>query len=139
VAIEAYCRREGRTWMLAAHDRVRAGDELRFRLRGAPAARFVAVGSVDGSGRFSPFYPDALTAESVPRPAGEGLLPGGITIDDAPGPERVFAVLSPRPIPGSAVGAAAEALASKQAPAGAIAGVEVASAWLVLPKQEGGR
>ena len=70
-----------------------------------PDQRYVTVGSVDGTGRFSPFYPANLDGHSVTLPAlGQPLGPP-IVLDAAPGPERIVVVRSARPLSVAAVAA----------------------------------
>jgi hypothetical protein len=94
----------------------------------------VLVGSVDGTGTFSPFYPSSLDARSVPLPPpGQPLTPP-IVLDAAPGPERLVVVRSARPLSAGAVArAAAAAAASHEAfavPEDPTASVH----WLDVPK-----
>jgi hypothetical protein len=72
---------------------------------------------------------------SVVLPPTGTPVPGGITIDDAPGPERLFVVLSPVALPATKVAAAARANADSLAAVSSIDGISVSSAWLVHPKQ----
>ena len=67
--VEIVCRRGAATFVLAPGDDVVPGDELRFRpLPVWPDARFIQIGSVDGTGRYTPFYPPAPGAASVALP-----------------------------------------------------------------------
>jgi hypothetical protein len=90
----------------AAHP-ARSGDELRFVPSGGAPGRYVAIASVDGRGDVWLLYPASPNDSSVPMPPAGQPLPGGIVLDDAPGPERLFIVISERPVPGAAVRAAA--------------------------------
>jgi len=134
-SVEIICRRGAETAPLAAGTPLAPGDELRFRpLASPPGARYVVIGSVDGSGRFAPFYPPRADGESVPLPPSGAPLPGGIRIDATPGPERLVVLWSAAPLPAAAVAPAAEAAAGRLARIPEIAGVAVTSAWQVLPK-----
>jgi hypothetical protein len=139
--IEVICRRGGAVFLLAPGDDVAPGDELRFRpLPTWRDGRFIQVGSVDGTGRYTPFYPASAGAPSVPLPAGGAALEGSIRLDVAPGPERLFVVISDAPLPEAAVATAAEAQASTGTTVDRVQGQAVHSAWIVLPKRaEGAR
>jgi hypothetical protein len=137
--IEIVCRRGGAVFVLGPGDDVAPGDELRFRpLPVWPEARFLQIGSVDGTGRYTPFYPDAAGAPSVALPGGTAALDGSIRLDDAPGPERVFIVTSRAPVSETEVARLAEAGAAAGATVDRIQGEPVQSAWIVLPKRAGG-
>ena len=111
------------------------GDELRFRPQAAPDdARYLLVGSVDGTGRYTPFYPEQPAGLSVPLPPAGEILPGGIRIDGAPGPERLLTVWSSKSIAVAAVAPVAETAATHLDRIAEIAGVPVTSHWQVLPK-----
>jgi hypothetical protein len=76
--------------------RLRAGDRIRFVLWPA-GLRYAVIASVDGAGHTTVYFPlrgdRSATLEGTPRLE----VPGSIVLDDAPGPERIFAVLSSRP------------------------------------------
>ena len=106
------CRRGAATFVLAPGGRGVPGDELRFRpLPVWPDARFIQIGSVDGTGRYTPFYPPAPGGGERRVPARGQALDGSIRLDAAPGPERLFVVLSATPLSEAAVRQAAEARA----------------------------
>lgn len=76
---------------------VRAGDRIRFVLWPAGLTHAV-IASVDGAGRVTVYHPYG-GSESAPLAPGPRVeVPGSIELDDSPGPERVFAVLSARPL-----------------------------------------
>ena len=134
------CRRGEQTFAVAPGDQVQPGDALRFRpLPVWPEARYIQVGSVDGTGAYSPFYPATDDGASVPLPAGGSPLEGSIRLDDAPGPERVFVVFSAVPLPVPDVARIALAHAGAGDPVDQIAGARVVSAWIFLPKRGGAR
>jgi len=72
-----------------------AGSALRFQVRSSAPCRLWIV-SVDAGGQVSRLYP-AGGDEGAEVQTGSPL-PGGAVLDGNPGPERVFAVCSPRPI-----------------------------------------
>lgn len=111
---------------------VRTGDQIRFVLDGVRAP-YLMIGSVDGAGRASIYVPYE-GAESAPVVPGQldpqhVEIDGSIVLDATPGPERVFALLSQRPI---AAGPVRDALSTiGAAGAGAIRDAEALS----LPPQ----
>jgi len=91
---------------LAAEDRVfgvepgaalAAGDAIRFVLDGADG-RYLLVVSLDGAGQINVYYPYGGTAAAPLTAAGHVVLDGSIVLDDAPGPERIWAVMSDRAV-----------------------------------------
>jgi hypothetical protein len=74
-------------------ERVPAASALRFQLRAARPCRLWLV-SVDGAGQVSRLYP----ASGEPAPVAPGPVPGGAVLDGRAGPERIFAVCSPKPL-----------------------------------------
>ena len=134
-SLEIHCRREGRTFALAEGDAVQGGDDLRFVPRAlSERARFVQVASIDGTGTYTPFYPSALEARSLPVPPAGQPLEGSIHLDRAPGPERLFVVFSSTALPAVAVRAAAVThVAALSAPT-SIDGVDVTARWITLEK-----
>jgi hypothetical protein len=81
-------------------------DRIRFVVT-SDRARFLMIASVDGAGNASIYFP-YHGARSGPV-AGERVeLPGSIILDDAPGPERLFAVFSDEPISADVVRRALE-------------------------------
>jgi hypothetical protein len=91
-ALKVFGRRGDRVIAVEDGARLRPGDQLRFAVQPGDA-RFVLVGSADGRGRASLYYPSV----AVGVDAGQAqLLADSIVLDDAPGPERIFAVFSDR-------------------------------------------
>jgi hypothetical protein len=132
-ALEIHCRRGGRTFPLHLEDRVEPGDELRFVPRPASSAvHFVQVASIDGTGRFTPFYPSSSAASSIPLPSPGQPLDGSIRLDFAPGPERLIFIFSPESLSVSQVEQTARQHLADLRPLSDIAGVE--SGWIVLDK-----
>jgi hypothetical protein len=79
------------------HPALAAGTEIRFVANGG-GLPFVMIASIDGGGRATIYYPFGGPASA--RLGGEGRqeLPGSITLDDASGPERIFALYSRAPL-----------------------------------------
>ena len=73
------------------------GDQIQFRYSAA-GHRFLFIASLDGRGTLTPLYPDTPT-QSVPvLPQGLHVLEGSVILDDAVGPERIFAFFSDHPV-----------------------------------------
>ena len=82
--------------------RLVAGDAIRFALdldSGLDARRYALVVSIDGARRLSVYHPYGGAASVlVDAVARRVVLDGSIVLDDTPGPERIWAVISDRPI-----------------------------------------
>lgn len=72
------------------------GDALRFRVSGA-GATYLLLLSRDGAGKFTVYYPYGQ-GQSAPLKGNPAELPGSIVLDDAPGPEQLWAVFSTAPV-----------------------------------------
>ncbi len=85
------------------------GDAIRFVVE-PDGLRHVLVASVDGDGQVTVYYPPGGKESGL---VGEGRkveLPGSIVLDDARGPERIFALFSKEPIAAEPVIAALRAV-----------------------------
>jgi hypothetical protein len=134
--VEVLGRRQGQVFAFEAGTAARPGDELQFSVRASRSdERYVLIGSVDGTGRFSPFYPSALDGRSVPVPRrGEPLAPP-IVLDGGPGPERILVALSAEPLSVRALAPLAERGAAAGESSLAVPGAgPVTVRWFVLPK-----
>lgn len=76
---------------------MRAGDRIRFAIQPG-TARYVCVGSADGRGQANLYYRNVQVGQD-----GEDILPDSLVLDDAPGPERFFALFSNQPLEDAAV------------------------------------
>jgi hypothetical protein len=85
-ALAIYLGEGSRGRRLVEGDRVRPGDGLRFVLE-SPAEALLLV-SVDATGRVSRIHPPLGEEGSFAA----GVLPGGVVLDETPGPERFFAI-----------------------------------------------
>jgi hypothetical protein len=83
--------------LLGPDSLVRAGDSLRFAYE-APEAGHLLVLELDGRGVASVFHPFGGMASAPLSAQQRDFLPGSVVLDDAPGPEWLFAVFSPRPL-----------------------------------------
>jgi hypothetical protein len=94
---------------------LRAGDAIRFRVR-APEDGYLAVIGLDSEGKVSRYSPAGGEA-AAPFKAGERAVDGSVILDDAPGEEKVIALLCPDPAAAAtSVAAARAALAAAGAP-----------------------
>jgi len=88
--------------------RLKAGDALRFAFA-APKDGHLLILDLDGTGKASVFVPYGGST-SRPVPAGDReLMPGSVVLDDAPGPEWIVSVFSPKPLEAAPLLAALEA------------------------------
>ncbi|HET9753848.1 MAG TPA: zf-HC2 domain-containing protein [Myxococcales bacterium] len=76
---------------------MRAGDRIRFAVHPGPG-RYVCVGSADGRGQANLYYRNV----QLEKDAGD-ILPDSLVLDDAPGPERFFAIFSNQSLEDAAV------------------------------------
>jgi hypothetical protein len=102
-----FALRDDRVFAIQDGARLRPGDRIRFAVQGGGAA-FVLVASIDGRRQVSVYQPS--TALGPDAGAGPQTLPDSIQLDDALGPERIFAVFSDRPVPEAEVTGALAAL-----------------------------
>jgi hypothetical protein len=90
-ALKLYGRRNGHVFPVEAATVLHPGDQLRFAVQ-SDGARFVLIASIDGRGQASIYVPSTPIGRDAG--VGWGLVGDSIVLDDAPGPERVFAVFS---------------------------------------------
>jgi hypothetical protein len=100
---EVFANRAGRVFAVHDGTRLAEGDRIRFAI--VPGgARYLLVASVDGGGGVTMYYP-YNGVQSVSITDGEGgdggriEPPGSIVLDAAPGPERIYAMLSDVALP----------------------------------------
>jgi hypothetical protein len=101
--------------VIAVHDgaRLAAGDSIRFVV-GARGPAYLLVASIDGAGKATIYYPYGGT-RSGPVGKQPSELPGSIVLDAAPGPERVFALVSAEPLEADVVIRAIAAIGARGA------------------------
>ncbi|HET8538566.1 MAG TPA: DUF4384 domain-containing protein [Anaeromyxobacter sp.] len=92
VGLTAFVQRGGAATPVPDGGAVPAAAELRLRIRTSAACRLFVI-SVDAGGAVSRL--DAADAGGLPLQAGQHDLPGGVALDGAAGPERLFAVCAP--------------------------------------------
>ena len=89
-------KRTDSTFMVRDEQELAAGDRIRFVVT-PNGARYLIVASIDGAGNPSIYFPfDGAASGRIDGARFE--LPGSIVLDAAPGPERVFAILSDEPL-----------------------------------------
>ncbi len=69
------------------------GDLVRFVVE-PRGHRYLLVASIDGAGKVSVYHPFQGTVSAPLGADARVELPGSIVLDRAPGPERIFALLS---------------------------------------------
>jgi len=98
---QVFANRDGRTFPVRDGSELAAGDRIRFVVYPA-RARYLLVVSIDGRGAAMIYYP--YGGERSAAVEGDRVeLPGSIELDAAPGPERIYALLSDTPIVASLV------------------------------------
>lgn len=100
---QVFAYRNGRTFAVRDGAQLAAGDRIRFAIA-TGAARYLLVASVDGRGAITIYHPYGGT-RSAPVETALFELDGSIVLDAAPGPERIYALLSDEPLAADAVSA----------------------------------
>lgn len=107
-AWQVVANRAGATFAVKDGTLLAAADRIRFVVV-PDRARYLMIASIDGAGAASIYYPyDG--AQSAPINAARLEVPDSIVLDAAPGPERLFALLSDQPLSADAVRAALRAI-----------------------------
>jgi len=86
------------------------GDALRFAID-AGTNKHILIAGVDGAGKANAYFPYGQWQGAALAAGTRFEAPGSIVLDDSPGPERIFAFLSPDPLDGAAIRARLESLA----------------------------
>src|SRR5205823_40336 len=95
-SLKVVAQRDGQQLPVGDGTRLFPGDTLRFIVEPGEL-RHVLVASVDAAGGTTIYYPYGGRASMRLAEGTSVELPGGIELDDAPGPERVFVLLSRQP------------------------------------------
>lgn len=107
---QVFANRDGQTFAVRDGTELAAGDRIRFAVQ-PDGARHLLVASIDGSGAVTIYYP--YGGDQSASIEGDRIeLAGSIVLDAAPGPERIYAILSDRPVAAIVVRAALRALAA---------------------------
>jgi hypothetical protein len=96
-SLRVSARRSGRTFRVADGDKLAPGDELHFAVT-PMGLGYLLIASVAGDGQPRVYFPPHGTASGKIDPRRPSELPDAIVLDEAPGPERVFALLSQQPL-----------------------------------------
>jgi hypothetical protein len=103
---------DGQVAPVKGGERLAPGDEIRFVA--VPAEKkHLLVASIDGRGKVSVYFPFGGSQSGKLDQGGRMELPGSVVLDDAPGPERIFAVFSDEPVAAAEVATKLQALGSK--------------------------
>ncbi len=113
ITFQVFAKRGERVFALHDGTTLAPGDRIRFVAGGA---RYLLIASVDGGGTPTVYYPYGGT-RSAAIASEPSELPGSIVLDAAPGPERVFALFSARPLEAAEVTRALAALGARGAAA----------------------
>jgi len=93
---QVFANRDGQTFSVRDGAELAAGDRIRFVVLSG-GAHYVLVASVDSTGAATIYYP--YGGEMSAAIQGEQVEPAGsIALDAAPGPERIYAILSDQPV-----------------------------------------
>jgi hypothetical protein len=106
---QVFANRDGHVFVVHDGTELAAGDRIRFAMIPA-GARYLLVASIDGLGTATIYHPyDGLQSMAI---EGDRVEPAGsIVLDAAPGPERIYAILSDEPIAADIVRAQLRAIA----------------------------
>jgi len=106
---QVFANRDGQVFAVHDGTELVAGDRIRFAMIPA-GARYLLVASIDGLGTATIYYPyDGPQSTAI---EGDRVEPAGsIMLDAAPGPERIYAILSDEPIAADLVRAQLRAVA----------------------------
>lgn len=98
---QVFANHDGRVFAVHDGTPLAAGDRIRFAVTPA-GARYLLVASIDGLGAATIYYPyDGPQSATI---EGDRVEPAGsIELDAAPGPERIYALLSDEPIAAATV------------------------------------
>jgi hypothetical protein len=113
LAFQMFANRGGEVIAVQEGARLAAGDQIRFVV-GSGGPGFLLVASIDGAGTATVYYPYGGD-RSGPATREPAELPGSIVLDTAPGPERVFALVSAEPLDAAVVKQALLAIGARGA------------------------
>jgi len=123
--LTVFVRGDGGPTAVAPGMPLRAGDQIQLRYA-AGGHRYAYIASIDGRGAITPLH--AGTVE----PSGEHILDGSTILDDALGPERIFAFYADEPLTAAEVEDRLRAVADVRATERVEwPGIDQASAWFL--------
>lgn len=115
ITFKVFAKRGDSVISVVDRAKLASGDAIRF-IAAARSDRYLIVGSVDGRGKATIYFPyNGTRSAAVTSTPTE--LPGSIVLDDAPGPERLFALFSTEPLEAPVVTTALTALGARGADA----------------------
>lgn len=95
---QLFAHRGERTWKVEEGEALSPGDQVRFVVEGQ-GLPYVLVVSVDGAGQVNTYFPFGGTQSGLLPSNGLPVeIPGSVVLDNAPGPERLFALFSRQPL-----------------------------------------
>lgn len=107
---QVFANRDDQTFAVRDETELVPGDRIRFVVL-PDGARYLLVASVDGGGAVTIYYP--YNGERSAAIEGDRFeLADSIVLDDAPGPERIYAILSDHPVAAAIVTAHLHELAA---------------------------
>jgi hypothetical protein len=114
--LQVYARRDQQVFQVNDGAVLTAGDTVRFFVEPGTEGH-VIIGSIDGRGMATIYFPYGGVSSAPVAPGQRFAVPGGILLDRAPGPERIFAVFSREPLRAERVKQALSQLGSRGAEA----------------------
>jgi hypothetical protein len=96
-SLRVVARRGGRSFRVADGDKLAPGDELRFSVTPMGLVYLLVV-SIGADGQTHVYFPSHGSASAKIDPRRPSELSEPVVVDGAPGPERVFALLSQKPL-----------------------------------------
>ena len=95
--LRSFARRMQHVFPIRDGMELHPGDEMRFVVD-SPRLPYLLVASVDGAGRVNVYFPYEGSQSGLITTGRPTELPGSIVLDNTPGPERVFAFYSKKPL-----------------------------------------
>ena len=96
-SLQVFASRDGKVFAVRDGAALRPGDRIRFVVQPAGLPHLL-VASIDGAGQATVYFPPGARRSGRVDPAARAELPGSIELDDAGGPERVYALFSRAPL-----------------------------------------
>jgi hypothetical protein len=115
-AFAIYSRHAGQVSLVHDGDTLHAGDEVRF-VAVSETLPYLLVCSVDGTRKASIYFPFDGKESGTVELRSRVELPGSVVLDEAAGPERIFALFSSKPITAADARAALQGIGSEGAAA----------------------
>jgi hypothetical protein len=96
-SLELYANRQGRVVRVRDGDPLAPGDRLRFVVY-PDDQPYLLIASIDGAGKTSVYFPYHGPASDRIEQSPRIEIPDSIVLDDAPGPERIYAFFTSQPL-----------------------------------------